>query len=201
MALTKSTILELGSTAPDFTLPSTDGGLVSFIDVKGTTATVVLFICNHCPYVIHIAPTLAIMARDYMARGIGFAAINSNDIAAYPMDDFDHMKLEKQHRGYPFHYMLDETQEVAKAYSAACTPDIYLFNAQDKLVYHGQFDDTRPDRISSGNYDSSRSPAHGADLKKALDKLLSKRTPDPNQTPCMGCNIKWKPGNEPEYFG
>ena len=194
MVLTRSTMMELGSKAPDFSLPSTDGEMVSLADFAEAKGLVVLFICNHCPYVIHIAPALAKLARDYQQKGIAFVAINSNDTDAYPADSFANMKLEKVRRGYSFAYVFDETQEVARAYGAACTPDIYVFDEKNKLVYRGQFDETRPSRISSGNYDSSASPASGAALAHALDLLLRGEAIPADQMPSMGCNIKWKKG-------
>ncbi len=197
MALTESTMLPLGASAPEFSLPATDGTPMTYSDVAGTQGTVVLFICNYCPYVIHIAPALSQLAKHYMAKGIGFVAINSNDTQAYPADSFSKMAEEKALRGYDFPYLFDESQAVAKAFKAACTPDLYVFNAQNKLVYRGQFDDTRPHRIASGHYDSGKAPATGDDLKAALDVMLSGETPNTAQLPSMGCNIKWKPGNEP----
>lgn len=197
MALTKSTMMSLGRAAPDFTLPSTDEGVVSLSDFKQADALVVLFICNHCPYVVHIAPTLASLAREYQGRGVEFVAISSNDVEHYPEDDFEHMKQEKAKWGYSFPYLLDQTQEVAHAYNAACTPDLYVFDKDRKLIYRGQFDDTRPTRISSGNYNSGQSPSTGNDLRKALDQFLSGGRVLEQQTPSMGCNIKWKEGNEP----
>mgnify|MGYP001488284109 CR=1 FL=1 len=197
MALTQSTMMTLGSKAPDFSLPATDGSIVSLADFSNAKALVVLFVCNHCPYVIHIAPTLAKLAKEYREKGVAFVAINSNDTDAYPADSFANMKLEKEKRGYTFPYLFDETQAVAQSYGAACTPDIYVFDGKQNLVYRGEFDDTRPNRISSGNYDSSVNPASGASLRKALDLLLvGEKIPD-DQYPSMGCNIKWKPGNEP----
>lgn len=198
MSLTQSTMIELGSPAPDFLLPSTEGGNVSLNDFEEGKALVVLFICNHCPYVIHIAPALSALAKEYMPKGIEFVAINSNDVRAYPADSFDLMKVEKAKRGYPFRYLIDEDQEVAKAYNAACTPDLYVFDEDRKLIYRGQFDDTRPDRISSGNYDSSNNPATGADLRRVLDSVLAGEKVPEHQYPSMGCNIKWKQGNEPQ---
>lgn len=199
MSLTQSTMINLGSRAPDFLLPSTEGGNIGLNDFNDTKALVVLFLCNHCPYVIHIAPALAAIATEYMDKGIGFVAINSNDVRAYPADSFDLMKVEKVKRGYPFRYLMDESQEVAKAYNAACTPDLYVFDEHRKLVYRGQFDDTRPDRISSGNYNSSANPATGADLRRTLDLILEGKVVPTEQYPSMGCNIKWKPDNEPHY--
>lgn len=197
MALTQSTMMTIGCKAPNFSLPATDGSLVRLTDFSYKKALVVLFICNHCPYVIHIAPALAKLAKEYQAKGIAFVAINSNDTNAYPADGFANMKLEKEKRGYTFPYLFDETQEVARSYGAACTPDIYVFDHDQSLVYRGQFDDTRPNRISSGNYDSSVNPANGASLRKALDLLLAGEKIAEDQYPSMGCNIKWKPGNEP----
>lgn len=191
-------MLALGSPAPDFSLPSTDGPVLGLDDVAQAEALVVLFICNHCPYVIHIAPALAALASEYMERKVAFVAINSNDAEQYPADGFEQMKREKAERGYPFPYLFDENQSVAQAYGAACTPDLYVFDRTRALVYRGQFDDTRPDRISSGNYKSSN-PATGKDLRQALDLLLAGKPLPDAQQPSMGCNIKWKPGNEPEY--
>lgn len=197
MALTQSTMMALGSKAPDFSLREVGGNLVRLADFSQAEALVVLFICNHCPYVIHIAPALAKLAREYQERGVAFVAINSNDTDAYPADSFTNMKLEKDNRGYTFPYLFDETQAVAHIYGAACTPDIYVFDQQRSLVYRGQFDDTRPNRISSGNYDSSVNPANGSALAAALDLLLAGKDIPAEQYPSMGCNIKWKPGNEP----
>ncbi|HEY7771647.1 MAG TPA: thioredoxin family protein [Marinagarivorans sp.] len=201
MALTESTMMALKSSAPDFSLPATDGTTVSLSDFTGAKGLAVFFICNHCPYVIHIAPVLAALAKEYQEKGIDFVAISSNDTEGYPADSFEMMKVEKQKQGYPFPYLWDEDQSVAKAYGAACTPDIYVFDANRQLAYRGQFDDTRPHRISSGNYDSSKTPATGKDLKAALDLIVAGKDVPEDQIPSMGCNIKWKPGNEPEYFG
>lgn len=198
MALTQSTMMALGSSAPDFSLPSTEGTTFSLASFAEAQALVVLFICNHCPYVIHIAPALATLAHEYQQKGVAFVAINSNDVAAYPADSFANMKIEKQKRGYTFPYLFDESQEVARTYGAACTPDIYLFDKNRKLVYRGQFDESRPNRISSGNYDSTMSPATGSALRGALDLLLKGTKIPEDQYPSMGCNIKWKPGNEPD---
>ena len=198
MALTQSTMMPLGSRAPDFHLPSTDGEIVGLAQFKNADALVILFICNHCPYVIHIASTLARLAQEYQQKGVAFVAINSNDADAYPADNFANMKIEKAKRGYSFPYLFDESQEVARAYGAACTPDIYAFDKTRKLVYRGQFDDTRPNRISSGHYDSAVNPATGTSLREALDLLLDGKAIPPEQYPSMGCNIKWKPGNEPQ---
>lgn len=197
MALIQSTMVDLGSKAPYFSLLTTEDNIVSLKDFSDAKALVILFICNHCPYVIHIAPALAKLAKEYQQKGIDFVAINSNDTATYPADSFANMKLEKEKRGYTFPYLFDETQEVARSYGAACTPDIYVFDHDQSLAYRGQFDDTRPNRISSGNYDSSVNPASGVSLRKALDLLLAREKIPEDQYPSMGCNIKWKPGNEP----
>lgn len=201
MALTESTMMDLDSSAPNFRLLGTDGQEYELASFSEAQALVVLFICNHCPYVIHIAPALAELADKYQARGVRFVAINSNDTDNYPADGFDKMVEEKALRGYNFPYLLDASQDVAKAYGAACTPDIYVFDEQRKLAYRGQFDETRPYRISSGNYDSSAVLATGSALAEALDTLLAGEAVSPKQTPSMGCNIKWKPGNAPEYGG
>ena len=190
-------MLPIGTLAPDFLLPSTEGTTVDLSSQRGQKGTVVLFICNHCPYVIHIANALAGTAREYMTQGIGFVAINSNDTSAFPEDGMEYMIREKRDRNYPFPYLLDDSQKVAQSYDAACTPDIYLFNSDLRLVYRGQFDDSRPRRISSGNYDSTSEQPTGRDLRAAMDCLLG-GFPVPNdQKPSIGCNIKWKPGLEP----
>ena len=199
MAMTHSEMLPLSHTAPSFSLQSTEGHLVSSSDFQGQPM-VVMFICNHCPYVIHIAPALKKLTDEYVAKGVAFIAINSNDTEAYPADNFENMKKEKASRGYKFPYLLDDTQEIAKAYQAACTPDIYVFNASHDLAYRGQFDSSRPHRISSGNYDSNMTPASGESLAAALDLVIAGKAYEEAQYPSLGCNIKWKPGNEPEYF-
>jgi thiol-disulfide isomerase/thioredoxin len=195
--MTTSNMLALGQKAASFSLPDTQGNNVSLADYEKSKGLVVAFICNHCPYVIHIAPQLAKVAQHYQNKGIAFVAINSNDIEQYPDDDMPHMIEEKLNRNYPFAYLLDEKQQVAKAYSAACTPDIYLFDDEQRLVYRGQFDSSRPLRISSGNYDSSQHQATGSNLIHAMDALLDGQDIDANQIPSMGCSIKWKAGNEP----
>jgi len=184
-------MLPLGTTAPDFKLPDTQGKVVSLADFKDRSALLVLFICNHCPYVKHIRTGLAQLARDYQPTQVGIVAINSNDVANYPDDSPAKMKTEVKSAGYSFPYLYDETQAVAKAYRAACTPDIYLFDKNQKLVYRGQFDDSRP-----GN----GVPVTGKDLRDALDAVLAGKAVPPNQKASMGCNIKWKAGNEPDYF-
>ncbi|ABI57282.1 Redoxin domain protein [Alkalilimnicola ehrlichii MLHE-1] len=192
MVRTESTMMPLGTAAPDFTLPSTEGGEVSLEQVRGGRGLLVAFICNHCPYVKHIRGGLAAFARDYASKGINTVAISANDIEAYPQDNLEAMAEEKRVAGYDFPYLLDETQEVAKAYGAACTPDFFLFDADLKLVYRGRFDAATP-----GN----DQPVDGRDLRAAADALLRGETlPEEQQRPSMGCNIKWKPGNEPAYF-
>ena len=201
MAMTESTMLELGTHAPAFSLKNVDGERYSLENFQTSELLVVMFICNHCPYVIHISEALAALAKGYEKASVGFVAINSNDTQAYPADSFEKMAEEVQKRGYTFPYLLDESQEIAKAYTAACTPDIFVFNKARELAYRGQFDDSRPFRISSGNYDSTKTPATGASLKAAIDTLLEGKRIEGTQYPSLGCNIKWKAGNEPSYFG
>ena len=191
MVRTPSTMLPLGTAAPDFSLPNVDGRILGLDDVAGKTATVVMFICNHCPYVKHVADHLAALGREYQGRGVGFVAINSNDAAAHPADSPEQMVHEAESRGYPFPYLHDDTQEVAAAYRAACTPDFFLFDAARRLAYRGQLDDSRP-----GN----SIPVTGRDLRRAIDSLLDGKDPPADQKPSLGCNVKWKPGREPEYF-
>jgi len=191
MALTPSTMLPLGTTAPDFKLPDTNGKIVSAADFKDAPALLVIFMCNHCPYVVHLRAGLAQFARDYLPKRVAIAGINANDVANYPEDSPARMKDEVKSAGYSFPYLYDETQAVAKAYRAACTPDLYLFDRNRKLVYRGQFDDSRP-----GN----GVPVTGRDLRAALDAVLAGKPVSPNQKASMGCNIKWKSGNEPDYF-
>src|SRR6266540_7157545 len=184
-------MLPLGTPAPDFRLPDTTGKIVSLSDFKDAPALLVVFLCNHCPYVKHIRHELADLGGEYQARGIAIVGISSNDAANYPDDSPAKMAEEINDIGYTFPYLYDETQAVAKAYRAACTPDIYLFDRQRRLVYRGQFDDSRP-----GN----GIPATGKDLREALDAVRSGKPVPANQKPGIGCNIKWKPGNEPDYF-
>jgi peroxiredoxin len=185
-------MLPLGTQAPDFSLPNTDGRTVSLADFKEAPALVVAFICNHCPFVKHIAPELARLARDYQARGVAVVAVNSNDVDSFPDDAPPKMAEEAKNRGYTFPYLYDATQAVAKAYRAACTPDFYLFDKSRRLAYRGQLDGSRPD---------SGIPLTGADLRAALDAVLAGKSPSTDQKPSIGCNIKWKPGNEPDYYG
>jgi peroxiredoxin len=187
-----STMLELGTLAPLFSLPDTDGRTLSVADFRDAKALLVMFICNHCPYVKHVQGELARLGRDYMPRGVSVVAISSNDARAYPDDGPARMKEEKQRVGYPFPYLYDESQAVAQAYRAACTPDFFLFDGTRRLVYRGQLDDSRP---------SKPLPVTGRDLRAALDAVLAGRPVSQEQTPSVGCNIKWKPGNAPSYFG
>jgi peroxiredoxin len=191
MVRTPSTMLPLGTPAPDFELPNVDGRLVSLADAAGPRGTVVMFICNHCPFVKHVADELAHLGRDYAGRGIGFVAISSNDVATHPADSPEQMVREAEERGYPFPYLYDGSQAVAQDYHAACTPDFYLFDADRRLVYRGQLDASRP-----GN----DVPVTGADLRAAIDAVLAGRPVAPEQRPSIGCNIKWRAGNEPPYF-
>jgi peroxiredoxin len=191
MSLTPSTLLPLGTAAPDFKLPDTDGKAVALADFKGQPALLVVFMCNHCPYVKHIRAGLAQLARDYLPRGLAMAGINANDAANYPDDSPARMKEEVKSAGYLFPYLFDEAQAVAKAYRAACTPDLYLFDKNQKLVYRGQFDDSRP-----GNGIA----VTGKDVRAALEAVLAGKPVPPDQKPGLGCNIKWKAGNAPDYF-
>jgi peroxiredoxin len=189
---TPSTMLELGTGAPDFRLPgvSAGGKEVALGDFAATPALLVAFICNHCPFVQHVAGELAALSRDLPARGCAMVAISSNDVGAYPADSPDAMAAEAARQGWAFPYLYDESQEVARAYRAACTPDFFLFDGDRKLVYRGQLDASRP-----GN----GLPVTGADLRAAVDSVLAGRPVPEDQRPSLGCNIKWKPGNEPEY--
>ena len=188
--LTASTMLPLGTPAPDFRLPDPGGRTVSLDDFQQASALLVAFICNHCPYVQHIRRGLAAFAREYQAKGLAIVGINSNDAGEYPEDGPQKMVDEVKAAGYVFPYLYDETQAVAKAYRAACTPDLFLFDRSRALVYRGQFDDSRP-----GNGIS----VTGKDLRAAADAALAGRPIPAAQKPSMGCNIKWKAGNEPEY--
>jgi peroxiredoxin len=190
MALTPSTMLDLGTTAPDFRLPDTDSKSVVLDDFRGAPALLVMFLCNHCPYVKHVRHELARLAREYQGKGVAVVGINSNDAKSYPDDSPERMRAEKAEVGYTFPYLFDESQAIAKAYQAACTPDFFLFDAGRKLIYRGQLDDSRP-----GN----AVPLTGKDLRAALDAVLAGTPIAQAQRPSMGCNIKWKPGNEPEY--
>jgi peroxiredoxin len=192
MVLTPSTMLPLGTQAPDFSLVNVDGRTVSLADFEGKSALLVIFMCNHCPYVKHLADQLAAFTSEYIANGVGVVGISSNDVPNYPADSPEQMVAEAEARGYQFPYLYDETQDVAKAYRAACTPDFYVFDADQRLVYRGQFDGSRPD---------SGIPVTGDDLRAALDAVLAGNKPIDDQRPSIGCNIKWKAGAAPDYFG
>ncbi|MBK7871183.1 MAG: thioredoxin family protein [Saprospiraceae bacterium] len=186
MAFTESTMLELGTKAPDFTLPDTVSGKhISLKDIASDKATVIMFLCNHCPYVIHVNPEIVHVAKDYQAKGVGFVGISSNDAENYPQDGPDKMKIHAAEVGYPFPYLYDETQEIARAYDAACTPDFYVFDKDLILVYRGRLDDARP---------KNDNPLTGKDLRAALDAVLAGESVSETQYPSGGCNIKWKVG-------
>lgn len=189
MVAVESQMLPLGTVAPSFLLPDPDGQMHSLAD--DASAYLIMFICNHCPFVIHVREELARIGRDYGARGVCVIAINSNDILKHPADDLPSMKAEAKACGYTFPYVFDESQEVAKAYRAACTPDFFVFDKGKQLVYRGQLDDSRP---------SNALPVDGHDLRAALDAALDSKPPLASQKPSIGCNIKWRPGNEPDYF-
>jgi peroxiredoxin len=192
MVRTASTMMPLGTPAPDFTLPNpVTGSTVSLAELRDAPALLVVFMCNHCPFVIHLRSALAVFAKEYQAKGLAMVGISSNDVIAYPQDGPGPMKAEYQSAGYTFPYLFDETQEVAKAYGAACTPDFFLFDGRQKLAYRGQFDDSRP---------KTTIPITGADLRAACDAVLQGKPVPSDQSPSIGCNIKWKPGREPAYF-
>jgi len=190
MVMTASAMLPLGTSAPDFYLPDTEGNMVSMGDFKNAPILLVIFMCNHCPFVKHILSVMVELIKDYQAKGVAVVGINSNDVESFPEDSLEMMTKVAKRAGFTFPYLYDETQEVAKAYRAACTPDFFLFDSQRALVYRGQMDDSRP-----GN----DIPITGVDLKAAMDALLKGRLVAREQKPSMGCNIKWKRGNEPEY--
>jgi peroxiredoxin len=190
MTATPSTMLPLGTTLPSFALPDLNGRLVSSAEFQGKPL-LVAFICHHCPFVRHIRRGFADFAREYGARGLAIVAINSNDTTAFPEDGPDGMRQEAQRAGYTFPYLFDESQAVAKAFRAACTPDFFLFDRDGRLVYRGQFDGSRP---------RNNVPVTGKDIRAAADAVLEGRPVPADQKPSLGCNIKWKPGNEPEYF-
>ena len=192
MAAVNSTMLELGTPTPDFKLPDTDGEIVSLSDFKGKKGLLVMFISNHCPYVKLIKEELSRFAKEYQSKGLGIVAIGSNDVENYPDDSPEKMAEDVKKFGYTFPYLYDETQEVAKAYRAACTPDFFLFDGDMKLAYRGQFDDSRP---------KNGKKVTGKDLREAADKVLAGEEVPKEQIPSIGCNIKWKAGNQPEYFG
>lgn len=191
MVKTASTMLELGTIAPDFSLQNIDGSTVSRQDFSDAKGLLVVFMCNHCPYVKHVASQLAALHHDFRDQGLAMVGISSNDAEAYPDDSPESMVSEAAAQGYEFPYLYDPTQEVAKAYRAACTPDFFLFDAEHKLYYRGQLDSSRP---------KSETPVTGADLRNAIASLLAGDPRPENQVPSLGCNIKWKPGNEPDFF-
>lgn len=184
MARTESNMIELGTRAPAFTLPdSTSGRMVSLEEARGKRATVLFFICNHCPFVKHVNPELVKLAEDYKGKEVGFIAINSNDVESHPADSPEQMRVVADRWRYPFPYLYDETQAVAKRYEAACTPDFYVFDPDLQLVYRGQLDDSRPE---------NGKPLTGKDIRAALDAILANQPVSADQKPSIGCNIKWK---------
>ena len=191
MVRTESTMLPLGTKAPGFTLPSTEGNSVSLSDYADSKALLIIFMCNHCPYVKHVADQLKQLADDYADQGVAVVGISSNDAEKYPDDSPAAMAEEKAMRGYPFAYLYDEDQSVAQAYRAACTPDFYLFDSEHQLAYRGQLDGSRP---------NSGVPVTGEDLRTAIDAVIAGGKAPEQQKPSLGCNIKWKEGNEPQYF-
>ena len=192
MAKAASTMLALGTVAPAFQLNAVTGEAISLATFAGKTGLLVMFICKHCPFVVHLQDQLAQLGQDYQSQSLGIVAISANDAVKYPDDAPDRLREMAQSLGFTFPLCYDETQAVAKAYTAACTPDFFLFDAERKLVYRGQFDDSRP-----GN----DRPITGQDLRAALDALLAGEPITADQKPSIGCNIKWKPGNAPDYFG
>ena len=193
MVATASTMLHLGTPAPHFSLlNAVDGSTVSLDDLAGRKALLVMFICNHCPFVIHVRDELSAIAKDYAGRDLAIAAVNSNSEKTHPQDGPPHMKTLAAELGWSFPFLFDEDQSVAKAYRAACTPDFYVFDSDLRLAYRGQLDSSRP-----GN----NIPVTGEDLRAAIDALLEGRPAPEEQMPSIGCNIKWTPGNEPSYFG
>ncbi|HNS99979.1 MAG TPA: thioredoxin family protein [Polyangiaceae bacterium] len=193
MAVTPSTMLPLGTRAPGFSLlNAVDGTRVALSDFREKRALLVMFVCNHCPYVVHVREELTRLGADYLPQGVGIVAINANSSKTHPQDGPSAMKQLAQQLGWQFPFLFDETQQVAKAYRAACTPDFFLFDDRTRLVYRGQLDDSRP-----GNGIA----VTGKDLRAAIDALLAGRAVSDQQKPSIGCNIKWNAGNEPDYFG
>jgi peroxiredoxin len=190
MVMTASTMLPLGTTAPDFSLADTEGNIVSMNDFKDAPALLVVFMCNHCPFVKHILKGMVELVKKYQQKGVAVVGINSNDVDSFPEDRPEMMAKVAKETGFTFPYLYDQTQEAAKAYHAACTPDFFLFDKERRLVYRGQMDDSRP-----GN----NVPVTGIDLRAALDAVLEGRKVGDKQKPSMGCNIKWKHGNVPKY--
>jgi peroxiredoxin len=193
MSLTPSTMLELGTRAPDFSLPDVrTGQTVSLAELQGKDALLVLFMCAHCPFVKLVEAEFAAIGRDYQSKGLGLVAISANDAENYPDDAPQRLREQAERLGFTFPYLYDESQEAARAYRAACTPDLYLFDRELKLAYRGQLDDARP-----GN----GLPVNGKNLRAAINSVLAGKKVTESQLPATGCNIKWKPGNEPDYFG
>ncbi|TAM80284.1 MAG: thioredoxin family protein [Acidobacteria bacterium] len=191
MVDTPSTMVPLGTLAPPFSLPDIEGKVVSLEDYKEAPAILIVFLCNHCPFVKHILPQFIELAGEYQRSGVGIVGISSNDVLNYPEDSPEKMAELSRALNFPFPYLFDESQQVAKTYGAACTPDFYLFDREARLVYRGQMDDSRP---------TNGRPVTGADLRAAMDAVLRGRAVSGDQRPSIGCNIKWKPGNEPGYF-
>jgi len=191
MVRTHSTMLPIGTKAPDFSLLNVDGSTVSLGDLSDAKALLVIFMCNHCPYVIHVAPEIARLAAEYQSKGVAVVGISSNDASQYPQDSPEQMVHEAESRGYTFPYLYDEDQSVARLYRAACTPDFFLFDQRRLLVYRGQLDSSRP---------NTDIPVTGESLRAAIDAVLEDRSVPEPQMPSLGCNIKWKDGTEPDYF-
>jgi peroxiredoxin len=190
MALKNSVMVPLGTPAPSFTLPDVHGGMVSLEQFQGKKGLLVVFMCNHCPYVKHVRDQLAEIGKEYQEQDLGMVGISANDVSSHPADSPEEMKKEAENAGYTFPYLYDESQEVAKAYHAICTPDFFLYDKDLKLAYRGQLDETRP---------NSEQTAHGKDLREAIDSVLAGLPVREPHKPSAGCNIKWKAGNEPEY--
>ena len=191
MVLTPSTMLTLGTAAPDFQLPDVvSGNTISLAAFAGKKALLTMFICKHCPFVKHVEEELARLGKDYAAQDVGIVAFSSNDVNEYPEDAPDQLKAMAEKLGFPFPFCYDESQETAKVYTAACTPDFFLFDADRRLVYRGQLDDSRPE---------NGMPVTGSDLRAAIDAVLAEEPVNPDQKASIGCNIKWKSGNEPQY--
>ena len=191
MVMTASTMLPLGTEAPAFTLPDAEGNPVPLSDFDDARVLVIVFMCNHCPFVKHVIDGFVKLVKEYRPRGVAAVGINANDVSEFPEDRPEKMIQFAKEKGFTFPYLYDETQAVAKEYRAACTPDFFVFDENRRLVYRGQMDDSRP---------GSQVPVTGADLRAALDAVLEGRPVPEKQMPSMGCNIKWKPGNEPDYF-
>jgi peroxiredoxin len=193
MAMVESTMLPLGTAAPAFALPSVVSGEIITLDTfADDPALLVMFICRHCPFVKHVEQELARIGKDYISQGLGIVAISANSLQTHPQDGPEHLKTQAEEVGFTFPYCFDETQAVAKAYTAACTPDFFVFDQAKTLVYRGQLDDSRP---------SNGVPVTGQDLRAALDAVLARQAMTGAQKPSVGCNIKWTPGNAPAYFG